>query len=122
MELAGLEGLLDEAELAGRSDWAEVARVVSKCLTTSWTLTFEAEGMTGLMVDLEADDEDCLEEILSRTGVDLEADDDECLEEILSRTGVSRVEVLSRSSSAKREVGGEVQEEKRVDEGEKADP
>lgn len=59
--------------------------------------------MTGLMVDLEADDEDCLEVILSRTGVSL-------------------VDVLSRSSSAKREVGGEVLEEKRLDKGERVDP
>lgn len=59
--------------------------------------------MTGLMVNLDADGEDCL-------GL------------ILSRTGVSLVDVLSRSSSAKREVGGEVLEEKRLDEGERADP
>lgn len=56
--------------------------------------------MTGLMVDLEADSEDS----------------EDCFELILSRTGVSLVVVLSRSSSAKSEVGGEVLEEKRLDE------
>lgn len=59
--------------------------------------------MTGLMVDLDVDGEGCLEGILSRTGASL-------------------VNVLSRSSSAKREVGGEVLEEKRLDVGERADP
>jgi hypothetical protein len=59
--------------------------------------------MTGLMVDLDADGVSCLEAIVSRTGVSLD-------------------DVLSRSSSAKREVGGEVLEENRLDVGERADP
>ena len=58
--------------------------------------------MTGLMVDLDVDGVGCLEAIFSRTGVSLD-------------------EILSRSSS-KREVGGEVLEENRLDVGERADP
>lgn len=98
----GRSSFLDEAELIGRPVRGEEARVVSSCLTTSWTRTLEAEGMTGLMVDLGVDGEGCREAIFSRTGVSLN-------------------EVLSRSS-LKREVGGEVREENRLDVGERAEP